>query len=117
MKAEKLLNRTRGKFVASRVKLCQSLLRRLVGLLGTQNLPEDEAYWLIPCNSVHTLGMKYPIDVYFLDKKNRVISEIKNLKPNRFSPLLWKAHSALEFKAGTLKNIFVGDEISLEGPR
>jgi uncharacterized protein len=109
-----LKNKTQDEVLAKRIKLCQGMWKRLKGLLGTHDLPSDHACWIIPCNSVHTVGMRYPIDVYFLDRANKIISIIEDMKPNRFSPLVFGAHSVLEFKSGAKRNVRVGDEFKWE---
>ncbi len=109
-----LKNETRASVIAKRVHLCRNLFDRLRGLLGTQTLGDDETCWLIPCNSVHTLGMRYPIDVYFLNKKNQIVSMIENLAPNKISPLVWDAHSVLEFKSGAARMAQIGDQLLWE---
>ena len=116
MKNGLLKNQTRGgEVVAQRLLLCHGFWNRLKGLLGTQTLEPDTACWLIPCNSIHTVGMQYPIDVYFLNRKNEILSVIENMSPCRFSPLVLKAHSVLEFKSGPRRNIRVGDVLKWEG--
>jgi uncharacterized membrane protein (UPF0127 family) len=73
--------------------------QRLKGLLGTKELGSDEALHLQPCNSVHTLGMRYAIDVVFLDKNGRILKIVHGLKPHRVA-WCWQAHSVLELAAG-----------------
>lgn len=75
-----------------------SVTARLFGLLGRRALAADEALWLTPCNSVHTLGMSYPIDVVYLDKADRVIGIRSELAPRRFSAAR-RARSVLELPA------------------
>ena len=82
-----------------------------MGLLRKPRLAADEACWLIPCNQIHTFGMKYPIDIYFLDQKNEVIAIVKNVKPNRLSPYYDEAHSVIEFRSGLERNCNVGDKV------
>lgn len=109
-----LKNQTQNEVLAKQVQVCKGLWPRLKGLLGTKDLPADKACWIIPCNSVHTVGMRYAIDVYFLDKKNKVVSVIESMQPNRFSPLVFNAYSVLEFKAGAKRKARVGDEFQWE---
>ena len=113
----RLINLRTRAVLADRVRPCHDFLTRLRGLLGTRKLPAGEACWLRPCNAVHTLGMGYPLDLYFLDKKNRVVTVIRNLKPNRFSSLEGRAHSVLEFSAGHNRDCKVGDPLKFEGVR
>lgn len=112
MKKGTLRNNSRGDVIARRVHRCQGLFDRMKGLIGTKTMAEDEACWLIPCNSVHTFGMSFDIDVYFLSKDNRVLSMFEGMKPNSLSPLIWNAHSVLEMKSGASRNILPGDQLS-----
>ena len=50
---------------------------RLKGLLGTS--PDAEAVILVPCKSVHTYGMTYPIDVAFLGSSGEVLAYYKKV--------------------------------------
>ncbi len=114
MKIGRMKNKTQGSVAAGKIRRCSGLFDRFRGLLGTRDLAPDEACWIVPCNSIHTFGMHYSIDAYFLDKKNQIVSVMENLKPNRISPVIWKAHSVLEFKSGTKRNIRAGDELIWE---
>ena len=53
---------------------------RRTGLLGTDGL--DGALWLEPCSSVHTIGMRYPIDVVFLTRTG-VARAVVTMRPGR----------------------------------
>lgn len=54
---------------------------RLKGLLGTS--PDAEAVILVPCKSVHTYGMTYPIDVAFLGSSGEVLASYRNVGAGR----------------------------------
>lgn len=112
MKAYNLRN---GKELSDNVAVADSLFKRMKGLLGKSELPPGEALWIKPCMSIHTFFMKFPIDAVFLDKKNKVIAIIKNLKPNRMTRLYFKAASVLELPVGTIEVTAteVGDEIEI----
>ena len=110
-----LINKTRGTALARKIRYCTSLFDRMKGLLGTKTIADDEVCWLVACGSIHTFGMNYAIDAYFLNKHNEVIFLMKNLEPNRLSPVVWNAHSVVEFKSGPERNIRVGDELTWEG--
>jgi len=71
---------------------------RFRGLLGRRELQEDEALHIHPCKDVHTFGMKYDLDIVFLDDAGSVI-KIDSLEPNRWA-FCKGAKSVLEFKAG-----------------
>ena len=46
--------------------------KRRVGLLKHERLEPGEGLWIVPCESVHTFFMKFPIDLVYLDKKRKV---------------------------------------------
>lgn len=72
---------------------------RLVGLLGRRHLPAGCGLLLSACAAVHTLGMRRPIDVVFLDVFGQVLSVQRHVPAGR---VLWCARSSavLEFTAG-----------------
>ncbi|MGE3856484.1 MAG: DUF192 domain-containing protein [Dehalococcoidia bacterium] len=73
---------------------------RLRGLLARPPLRPGEALLIRPCNGVHTCGMRYPIDVVFLDREGRVLRVVPALRPWRFVPFVRRAHVAIELRAG-----------------
>jgi hypothetical protein len=93
-----------------------SMTSRMFGLLGRRPLAPDEALWLTPCNSVHTLGMAYPIDVVYLDGERRVVATRSALAPLRLSAAR-RARSVLELPARTAERLGLvpGVRVTLEG--
>lgn len=89
---------------------------RLKGLLGSDCLPNGEGLWLKPCRQVHMLGMRYPIDVAFLDDDLRVVQTVAALAPGKVSPRVALATSALELPAGRLAALGIasGAHLSIE---
>lgn len=65
---------------------------------------------------MHTFFMRFPIDILFADKNNRVVKVIPFLKPFRLSGIYLLARLAIELPAGTLQSATteVGDILSLE---
>jgi hypothetical protein len=51
-----------------RVRIASTFLQRCVGLLATKSLAPDEGLMFVPGGSIHTCGMRYPIDVVFLSE-------------------------------------------------
>src|SRR4030067_2010329 len=107
------LNLNTGKKLSNNIEVANNLLKRMKGLLGKKEMLDGEALWIKPCISVHTFFMKFPIDVVFLNKTNRVIATISNLQPNRIARFYLQAISVLELPAGLLDatDTRVGDEI------
>jgi uncharacterized protein len=61
-------NKTKETFLALRVKVADSVLGRLVGLLGKRSLNPDGGVWIVPANAIHTVGMLFSFDVVMIDK-------------------------------------------------
>jgi len=110
-----VLNLTKKTWLATTVKKADNFLTRLVGLLRRRSLGPEEALWLVPSKGVHTVGMRFPIDIIFLDRSNRVIDFVSGLAPNRFSRLHASAHSVLELPRGSIQksSTEVGDEVEI----
>lgn len=49
-------------------------LERMRGLLGRSTLGGDEALWIAPCNAVHTIGMRMPIDIVLLARDGSILA-------------------------------------------
>jgi hypothetical protein len=113
----RVVNRTREILLGDRVRTAQTFLSRLAGLLGTAAIAEGEGLWIVPCRSVHTLGMRYPIDVAFLDARGVVVGILEGLPPNRVGRVFRDARGALELRAGTLAatGTAPGDRLEFEG--
>lgn len=95
-----------GACLIPRVWRADSMGPRMRGLLGRRPLRADaaEALLLMPCNSVHTFGMRYPLDVVFLDAQERVLGWHRNLRPWRFGAC-WGARCTLELMTGGLDRL------------
>ena len=111
------IDRTSGKELALHLALADTLFTRLKGLLGKGSLPAGAGLWIKPCNSIHTFGMKFPIDVLFLDKEKRVVGIARTLRPNRISRIYADASSVIELPAGTIDTAgsSIGNEVAIDG--
>ncbi|MGA2475444.1 MAG: DUF192 domain-containing protein [Terriglobia bacterium] len=109
-------NRTKETFLAFRVKVADSVLTRMVGLLGKRSLEPEGGVWIVPCNSIHTIGMLFTIDVVLLDKDFKVVGLHELLRPFSIMRPYFHAESVIElpphtiFKSGTT----VGDQFVIE---
>lgn len=67
------------------VLIADTAALRLKGLLGRNQITSEQGLLITPCNSVHTIGMKFPIDVLYLNKNNQIVKVVSNMKPLRMS--------------------------------
>ena len=98
----RLFNESRGVLLAEKLTVADTFWKRLRGLLGTREWPEGNALLIRPCNSVHMFGMKYRLDVLFVDQKNMVLEAVEALAPGRLKFCLG-AKCAVELPEGTLR--------------
>ena len=96
-----------GAVIAERLRPAHTHWTRLKGLLGTRTLSAGDGLWLKPCRQVHMIGMRYAIDVLFLDDAHHVLLAIEGLAPGKISPKVRDATSVLELPEGTLARIGV----------
>jgi uncharacterized membrane protein (UPF0127 family) len=104
MRKVQLLN-AGGKVLADQCLLANTFFSRLKGLLGKRGLSSSEALLLIPCDMVHTLGMRFPIDVIFVNKLGEILKIEDDLKPNRLAARVRNAHGVVEMAAGMAKKL------------
>jgi len=95
-------NETSGVELGWRIGLADSWWPRLRGLLGKSSLEDGAGLLLEPCRSVHMVGMKFPLDVAFLDDRGEVIAVYHELQPGSRTRWHKEARYALELAAGTL---------------
>jgi uncharacterized membrane protein (UPF0127 family) len=108
-------NGTREVLLADEVRVADHFLARLRGLLGTRELPEGHGLLLVPCQSVHGLGMAYDVDVVHLARDGTVLAAF-TLRRGRLGPVVRGSWAVLELPIGTLlrTGTRVGDRVELE---
>ena len=102
----------RGANVAGRVSVAGTSSARRKGLSGLDALAGGRGLWIAPCEAVHTFGMKFPIDVLFLDRELCVRKIVTGLSRRRIAVCL-SACSVLELDAGAIlrSGTQVGDRL------
>jgi uncharacterized protein len=109
-----LVNARTGDVVATDVELADTRAARRKGLLGRDHLDSSAALVLSPCFMVHTIGMRFPIDVVFVDRAGVVVKMARHLGPGTMAMSL-HARIVIELAGGRLKacEIRVGDRLCL----
>jgi len=112
-----IYNANTGELLGDRVALAATLVARVRGLIGRRRLETGEGLWLVPCSAIHMVGVRFPIDVLFLDRELRVLKVVHELPPNRLAGQKG-ACTALELPAGTLARTGTrsGHVLRIEGP-
>ncbi|MBW3660046.1 MAG: DUF192 domain-containing protein [Gemmatimonadetes bacterium] len=112
--ALKVVNETRGSVLGEQVDLADWWWPRLRGLIGHGPLEEGQGLLMVPCRGVHMYGMRYPIDVAFMDEEREVVALYRGLAPGARSKWHGEARFALELPEGTLGSTgtLLGDHLS-----
>jgi uncharacterized protein len=103
-----------GRVVVQRCELADGFLSRLRGLLGRRGLEPGQGLLLSPSCSVHTLFMRFPIDVVFLDRGLRVLGVAAGVRPWRLAGRRGARH-VLELAVGEARarGIRTGERLTL----
>lgn len=99
----RIVNRTRGTVVGSHVTLADTPWGRLRGYLGRRRPKGGEGLLLAPCSGIHMWGMRFPLDVLFLDREGKVLSSEPDLRPWQGPRRVNDAHYVLEIPVGTIE--------------
>jgi uncharacterized protein len=109
-------NSTRGTLVGNHIRVAETGLTRIVGLLGERKLVTGDGLLIVPSQGVHTWGMQFPIDIAVLDDEWKVIAIRRDMRPFRLTRMFWKAAAVLELPSGVLDSTStsVGDTIEFD---
>ncbi|MBQ1855861.1 MAG: DUF192 domain-containing protein [Anaerovibrio sp.] len=88
-----------------KIQVADNFLKRFLGLMGRFRLDPNTGILLTPCNSIHMMFMRFPIDVIFYDDDYKVVKIATNLKPWTGICVAPGAKGVIELPAGTLSRI------------
>lgn len=108
-------NVTKDTLLAEEADIADTSAKRRTGLLKHAGLNRGEGLWIVPCEAVHSFGMKFAIDVAFLSRKRKVLKIRPNMVKRRIAFCL-RAHSVLELPVGALAltGTIPGDQLEFE---
>ena len=109
-------NKTKETFLAFRVTVADSIVGRLIGLLGKRSLNPDSGVWIVPANAIHTVGMLFTFDLVFVDKDLKVVGLRELIRPFRVTRPNFRAESVIELPAHSIfkSRTEVGDQLVIE---
>lgn len=97
-----------GPVLAQRAWATENTFERVQGWLKRDSIGPGEGLLICPCASIHTLGMRFAIDVAFLDRRGRILKMVPDVGPARLIWGPWRgmllpfAVQVLELPAGSL---------------
>ncbi len=112
----RIFNQTRNVPLITQGRLADTFWLRLKGLLTTASLEKGEGLTLVGEKSIHTLFMRFPIDVLYVDKTHKVIRADINMVPYRLGSFVRQSAYILEMPVGTIADTAtaVGDKLIFE---
>jgi len=98
--------------VLASAEVADTKATRSKGLLGRDGI--DGAIVLRPCRQIHTIGMRFPLDVAFLDAEGEVI-RIVRMRRHRLGLPVFRARTVIEAEAGAFGRwgLHLGDVIEV----
>ena len=110
-------NLTRGQTLVTAGRVADNYWSRFRGLIGSKPLQAGEGLLIVPCSSIHTHFMSFPIDVLYLNREGEVVGIDHSLPPWRLGRFYKRVRCVLELPAGTAQatGSVVGDKLQVEG--
>lgn len=105
-----------GTVLAADVRLARSVLARTRGLMFAPGLPGGTALDIRPCNSIHMMFVRFPIDAVFYDRDGTVTKVARRLRP--WVGLAFggrRARGVVELPAGAADVVRPGDRLEFPG--
>lgn len=96
------LRTAEGRFIAHEVRTAYSLAARLFALSRERSLPARAGLLLSPARGIHTLGMRFAVDVVFLSPQMRVLALVPRVRPWRVLLAPRGTRRVLELAAGQI---------------
>ena len=99
----RIVNLTRQTVVAGRARLATHWWQRAIGLLRDSHLDQNEALILPGATAIHTVGMRFAIDLIVVNRQGTVQAMIAGLPPGRLTPWWRGVQAVIECPVGTIQ--------------
>jgi uncharacterized protein len=102
-----------GQLVVNQLELADGYWSKLAGLQFRAALPPGHGLLLVRCSSVHTMFMRFAIDLVQLDDRGTVLAVQSSIRPWRLASAPRGTHAVLELPANTAA-VRAGDRLALQ---
>jgi uncharacterized protein len=115
-KVVRAVNATRGTVLGEGIRVADTGLSRIIGLLGERKLAPGDGLLIVPSQGVHTWGMLFPIDIVVLDSNWNVLALRHRMRQFRMTRIFWRAAAVLELPSGMLDSTAtaIGDALTFD---
>ena len=94
-------NASNGRIICRNELMARGFFQRLTGMLTRKFSGKLDGIVFENCNTIHTFGMRFSLDVLFVDRNNVIIKIQKNMAPWKTASAGIKKCTAIELPAGT----------------
>ena len=101
--------------VASAGRVADGFWARFRGLMLAPPLPAGAGLVIVPCSSIHTQFMRFPIDVLYVNKEDVIVGIDRNLRPWRIGRFYKQVHYVVELPEDGAEGCQEGDKLEISG--
>ena len=98
----RVVNQSKGTVVAERAAIARGVWERGRGLMFRKELEPGTGLVIDPCSSIHSMWMRFPIDVLYVDRHDAVVLTDAAMRPWRIGPLFSGGHAVIELPEGAI---------------
>jgi len=104
-----------GRVLVDHVDVTTRMFERMCGLLGRDGLAPGQAMYIAPCNGIHTIGMRFDLDLIFVGRDLEIVRIVRRVSPGRIVSGGRAARGVIELQAGWFPEdaLAVGDRVEL----
>jgi hypothetical protein len=109
-------NKSRGTLLADTLLTLGPSFPKTLRHINRHGLPSDCGLWISPCHAIYTVGMRFPLDIVFLDSKGMVVKLLRSFPPNCYAESGPTSMSALELPCNRIAESCteLGDTLELD---
>lgn len=109
-------NADRQTVLGEAIEVAQTASQKVKGLLGRECLEDGQGLLFKGAGSLHTLFMRFPIDIVYADKKGKVVKLAPSVGPFKLVAAPLRCYYALELPAGAISqsDTRVGDYLRFD---
>lgn len=111
----RLVRTDTGATIVEVLQAATNIWSRFLGLQFRSALPPAQGLLIVPCSSIHTMFVRFALDVFFLSEDGTVTEVRRDVRPWKIAIPKQRSHAVLETTAGTL-DLEPGTQVAIESP-
>lgn len=111
---KKIIIKKNSQIVTDNAQRADNFFTRFKGLMFVKEIDDNYALHITPCNQIHMLNMRFPLDVIYLSEDGRVVKIDENVQPGKICKTVNQAKSVIEMKAFAASRLAISQGDVLE---